>query len=427
MLAIAVCYQRLNLWDQNCGGPYVWVARAISPVCRLPGRVVDVGRVRAWIGEQHPAARTCAAVVHRARHLGHGRKRDHRNLFGLILTAIAAVGIRPRPGSNWPSPRSNMWCSSSSVSIAFWAVFVRTSGRDRPSQPELAAPERCRRQGEPGRRHAHCHLPLHRLGRHDLHQRGDNTTSAPIPERRRSSRSHPWPRVLPGSSSAFRGWFLPNQLQAHATDALPIIAQSLVGSSWAKFMVLAVVLSVLGTNVGYHRVDQPGDVLDGDRPPAPESRSHGCTLGFGPRCSRLHFWGLLMVVVADLYVLSSSLANAFNDVVNAERSPSPSSTSSPPWRRRSGTTGPSCEEPGRPGPGGDLPPVRSGRARLGAGKSIPAARVDRPKWTVAGVGLLGVVLMADQRLDPALTLLRHSPILIRLRRVLTLSGIEPAI
>ena len=30
------------------------------------------------------------------------------------------------------------------------------------------------------------------------------------------------------------------------------------------------------------------------------------------------FWGLVMVVVADLYVLSSSLANAFNYVVNAE-------------------------------------------------------------------------------------------------------------
>ena len=30
------------------------------------------------------------------------------------------------------------------------------------------------------------------------------------------------------------------------------------------------------------------------------------------------FWGLTMVVVADLYVLSSSLANAFNYVVNAE-------------------------------------------------------------------------------------------------------------
>jgi amino acid transporter len=31
MLAIALSYQRLNMWDQNCGGPYVWVGKSISP------------------------------------------------------------------------------------------------------------------------------------------------------------------------------------------------------------------------------------------------------------------------------------------------------------------------------------------------------------------------------------------------------------
>src|ERR1700691_3597588 len=46
MLAIAVCYQRLNLWDQNCGGPYVWVARSISPyVGYLVGWAMLVGFV----------------------------------------------------------------------------------------------------------------------------------------------------------------------------------------------------------------------------------------------------------------------------------------------------------------------------------------------------------------------------------------------
>ncbi len=31
MLCIAVAFQRLNLWEQNAGGPYKWVARAIGP------------------------------------------------------------------------------------------------------------------------------------------------------------------------------------------------------------------------------------------------------------------------------------------------------------------------------------------------------------------------------------------------------------
>ena len=49
------------------------------------------------------------------------------------------------------------------------------------------------------------------------------------------------------------------------TDALPYIAQMLVGSSWAKFMVLAVVLSVLGTTQATIVSTSRVDVLDGHR------------------------------------------------------------------------------------------------------------------------------------------------------------------
>ncbi|WP_379069147.1 hypothetical protein ACFJIU_06925 [Mesorhizobium sp. UC74_2] len=31
MLAIAWSYHRLNMWQQNAGGAYVWVGRAVSP------------------------------------------------------------------------------------------------------------------------------------------------------------------------------------------------------------------------------------------------------------------------------------------------------------------------------------------------------------------------------------------------------------
>lgn len=40
MLAIAFCYQRLNIWEQNCGASYAWVGRAISP---------NLGFVVGWI------------------------------------------------------------------------------------------------------------------------------------------------------------------------------------------------------------------------------------------------------------------------------------------------------------------------------------------------------------------------------------------
>ena len=32
MLGIAYAYKRLNQWHANCGGPYVWAGRAMSPM-----------------------------------------------------------------------------------------------------------------------------------------------------------------------------------------------------------------------------------------------------------------------------------------------------------------------------------------------------------------------------------------------------------
>ena len=84
---------------------------------------------------------------------------------------------------------------------------------------------------------------------------------------------------------SFQGVVPPGKLQAHATDALPYLAQVLVGSGWAKFMVLAVVLSVLGHHAGHHRLHQPGDLLDGDRSPASAGIRQGPPPGSGRRCS----------------------------------------------------------------------------------------------------------------------------------------------
>jgi hypothetical protein len=46
---------------------------------------------------------------------------------------------------------------------------------------------------------------------------------------------------------SLQGVMSPAELTAHATDALPYIAVALVGHGWARFMVAAVTLSVLGT------------------------------------------------------------------------------------------------------------------------------------------------------------------------------------
>ena len=117
MLAIAVCYQRLNLWDQNCGGPYVWVARAISPyVGYLVGWAMLVGFVLGSVSNILPlgpallsftgldASGTVGNVTdgHRLRTGGdrHRRRRDQGD--GAVPTGHRLDRVR--------------WCSWSSAS-----------------------------------------------------------------------------------------------------------------------------------------------------------------------------------------------------------------------------------------------------------------------------------------------------------------------
>ncbi len=106
-------------------------------------------------------------------------------------------------------------------------------------------------------------------------------------------------------------------LQAHAGDALVYIAQVLAGNNWAKAMILALVLSVLGTVQGtIVAMSRVTYAMGSDRLlPRPFAMVHH---RFRTPLVASFIWGAVMIVIADLYVVSSSLASAFNDVVNAE-------------------------------------------------------------------------------------------------------------
>jgi low temperature requirement protein LtrA len=104
------------------------------------------------------------------------------------------------------------------------------------------------------------------------------------------------------------------------------------------------------------------------------------------------FWGLIMVMVADLYVLSSSLANAFNYVVNAEAIAFTIfyifTAVATTWYYRKLLLG-SLVDLALVG----IVPLCGAAVLIWVlGKSIPALD-STARWTVAGVGLLGVVLM----------------------------------
>ncbi len=316
MLAIAVCYQRLNMWDQNCGGPYVWVANSISPyVGYMVGWSMLVGFVLGSVSNILPLGPSLLSFT------GLDASGTVGNLvtasvFGLVLTGVAAIGIRA-------TARFQVAIASIEYTIllvfsvlGFWAVFVEhRAGTVHPSLGWLHLSG----VGGKGSLAGAMLVAIFLFTGWDATIYINEETTRP---RTNPGRAAITSVVILGPVFAWlfvslQGVVPAGQLQAHAADALPFIAQSLVGAGWAKFMILAVVLSVLGTTLAtIVSISRVTYAMGSDRLlPSLFSRVH----------PRLHtpffatlFWGAMTVIIADLYVLSSSLATAFNTVVNAE-------------------------------------------------------------------------------------------------------------
>ena len=390
MLAIALCYQRLNLWNQNCGGPYVWVARAINPyVGYLVGWSMLVGFVLGSVSNILPLGPAMLSFVGLDASGTAGNVLT-ATVFGLALTAIAAVGIRATARFQLAIASIEYVILLVFSGIAFWAVFIEhRAGSVHPSLSWLHV----NGIGGKGSLAGAMLIAIFLFTGWDA--------SIYINEETTHKRTNPGKAaiisvVLLGPIFtwlfvSFQGVVPPGQLQAHATDALPYIAQALVGSSWAKFMVLAVVLSVLGTTqatiVSTSRVTYS---MGTDRLlPGKFAQVHP---RFRTPMFATAFWGLVMVVVADLYVMWSPLANAFDDVVNSEAIAFTVfyifTALATTWYYR-GILRRSVADLAMVG----IFPLGGAAVLIWVlAKSIPALS-PTARWTVAAVGIIGVVLM----------------------------------
>jgi amino acid transporter len=390
MLAIALCYQRLNLWNQNCGGPYIWVARAINPyIGYLVGWSMLVGFVLGSVSNILPLGPAMLSFT------GLDASGTAGNLltatvFGLALTAIAAIGIRATARFQLALASIEYLTLLVFSGIAFWAVFIQhRAGTVHPSVSWLHVSG----VGGKGSLAGAMLIAIFLFTGWDATIYINEET---IRKRTNPGRAAIISVAILGPVFAwlfvsFQGVVSPGKLQAHATDALPYIAQVLVGSGWAKFMVLAVVLSVLGTTqatiVSTSRVTYS---MGTDRLlPGKFANVHP---RFKTPMFATVFWGVVMVAVADLYVASSSLANAFNDVVNAEAIAFTVfyifTALATTWYyrrllRRSMVDLALV---------GIFPLCGAAVLTWVLAKSIPALG-PTARWTVAGVGILGVVLM----------------------------------
>ena len=283
MLAIALCYQRLNLWDQNCGGPYVWVARAIGPfVGYLVGWSMLVGFVLGSVSNILPLGPAVLSFTGLDASGTAGNVLT-ATVFGLALTAIAAVGIRATARFQLAIASIEYVMLLVFSAIAFWAVFVEhRAGTVHPSLSWLHVSG----VGGKGSLAGAMLIAIFLFTGWDatIYINEETTQQAHQPgQGGHHLGGHPGPgvrlavRQLPGGAS--------RRPAPGACHRRPSLHRPGAGRErWAKFMVLAVVLSVLGTTqatiVSTSRVTYS---MGTDR--LLPARSPRSIPGSGPRCS----------------------------------------------------------------------------------------------------------------------------------------------
>ena len=313
MIVIANCYRRLNLWNANCGAAFEWVGRVINPylgfltgwlmiMAGLIGTVsttVVLGpSVLAVFGSTSSSSVPPNLAIDTVVIVGMlviaiiGIRMTARTQVGLglieytILIGFAIVGlvavISHRHGT---FPISKGWFSLSgigghgSLTAGFLVALFAYTGWD---GTVYVNEEVKHRRVNPGKAAmmAVAFLAI----------------------------------VYTVTAVGLQGVVSPRKLQDNATNALPFVAQALGGGGWAKVMAFSLALSViattgvgivLGARVIYgmanHRV----------LPPFLGNASRR----FATPVAASVVFGLTLLALTWTYLLSTSLANTFNDAI----------------------------------------------------------------------------------------------------------------
>jgi amino acid transporter len=312
MLIIANSYRRLNLWNANCGASFEWVGRAInpylgfmtgwlmlagsimgtlSPVIVLGPSVLSVfgkSSTSAWpdilIGTAVIVVMLVIAVI--------GIKITARTQVSIavveyvILVGFAVAGIVFVLGHHHGTfPITSHWFSLNgvgghgSLSLGFLAaVFMFTGWEGTVYVNE----EVKHRRANPGRA-AMLAVAIIAI-------------------------------LLAVSQVGLQGVVSPSKLQANASSALVYVANAIGGGAWAKVMALALALSVIAC-VGTGIVIEARMIYG--------MASHRVLPAFLGNVSRRFSTpvaasivvGFILTVIAWVYLLSSSVATVFGDVI----------------------------------------------------------------------------------------------------------------
>jgi amino acid transporter len=314
MLIIANAYRRLNMWNANCGASFEWVGRAINPY---------LGFLTGWL-----------------------------MIAGYVIGAVAGVEIvGPSVVAVFSSAPASTWMDiglATGVSLAMLVIAVvgiRVTAR---AQVGMAVVEYVILVGfavaglAAVLRHHHGTFPISRgwfslggIGGHGSAVAGlliavfmfsgwEGTLY--VNEEVRHRRTNPGRAAILAvalltilytlSAMGLQGAVRPGQLQAHSTSALVYVAQALGGSAgWAKVMALSLALSVIAATLT--NIVLTSRIIYGmaSYRTLPEFLAN-ISRRFATPVAASILVGLLLIALTWVYLLASSVQNAFTAVID---------------------------------------------------------------------------------------------------------------
>jgi amino acid transporter len=312
MLVIANAYRRLNLWNANCGASFEWVGRAVNPYLGfMTGWLMVTGSLIGSLAGVVVLAPSVLAVVGAAT-ASAGPNIAIAVAVIAVMLVIAVIGIRITART-----QVAMAAIEYVILIGFAVAGLAFVLHHRPGTFALR-PGWFTLTGVGGRGDATAGFLLAVF----MYTGWD--ASIYVNEEVRHRRENPGRAAMlavaclavlfAAATIGLQGVVSPARLQTHSTSALVYAATAVGGAGWAKLMALALALSVIastGTGIviiarlvhsmASYRVLPPGlaNVSRRFATPVPASIATG----------------LLLAVLAWLYLGTSTVQGAFNDLI----------------------------------------------------------------------------------------------------------------
>ena len=313
MLIIANAYRRLNMWNANSGASFEWVGRSMNPYLGfLTGWLMIAGYVLGTLSGVEVLGPSVLAVF------GSSANSQWANVaiataVGLVMLVIAVIGIRI-------TARTQVVLAAVEytilIGISIWGLFY-VLGHHAGTVPITSGWFSPTGVGGQGDAVAGFLIAVYSYSGWDA--------TIYVNEEVKHRRVNPGRAALIAvvllaiiytlAQVGLQGVVSPKAMAAYSSDAMVFVAQVLGGGSWAKVMALALALSVIGT-VGTGIVAGARIIYGmASYRTLPEFLSNVSHRFRTPVPASILF-GLLVVALAWVYLLATSVQNAFTSVVN---------------------------------------------------------------------------------------------------------------